>query len=378
MDYPTTASGQRALGGLKWTQHGPEVLGAWVAEMDYGLAEPIARALVDAVERADTGYAYPAAEEAMSEAAAGFWKERHGWGVDAERVFPAPDVVEGIRRTIVHLTEPGSSVVLHSPIYYPFFSMVERAGRSLIEVRCPPSEHGRYHLDIDGIDRALAGGAGCLILCNPWNPTGRSFTEDELREVISVAASHEARVIADEIHGQLTYSGGQHVVAASLDPRTVITVTSASKAWNLPGLKCAQVVLTNDEDVAVWSDYFTPEKVGVSTFGLIANTAAFTDGAPWLDETLGILEANRSLLDDLVATHLSEATYHRPEATFLAWLDFSSYGIDDPATHFLERARVALTSGSPFGTGGVRHARLNFATSPEVLTEIVRRLGDAV
>jgi cystathionine beta-lyase len=367
----------RALGGLKWTGYDQDVLPAWVAEMDFGLAPPIAEALHAAVDRGNTGYHYPAAEQEAATAAIGFWSDRFGWDVDPSRVFPVPDVIEGIRRAIVHLTEPGSSVVLHTPVYFPFFSMVERAARSVAEVPSTRDEEGRYRLDLDGMEKALAGGAGSIVLCNPWNPTGRSLSEEEIIEVLDLARSRGARVITDEVHAPLTLVGATHTVAAAIDPETVVTVTSASKAWNLPGLKCAQVVLTNDDDRRVWEGYFTPEKVGVGTFGLFANAAAYADSRDWLDDVLLRLEANRRLLGKMIAD-LPAVGYAPPEATYLAWLDFGSLDIADPAQFLIEEARVALTSGDPFGEGGRGHARLNFATPGPILTEIVERIRGAL
>ncbi len=367
----------RALGGLKWTGYDADVLPAWVAEMDFGLAPPIAEALHAAIDRGNTGYHYPAAELEAATAATRFWSDRFGWDVDPSRVFPVPDVIEGIRRAIVHLTEPGSSVVLHTPVYFPFFSMVERAGRSIAEVPSARDDEGRYRLDLNGMEKALAAGAGSIVLCNPWNPTGRSLSELEIGEVLELARSRGARVITDEVHAPLTLAGATHTVAAPLDPETVVTVTSASKAWNLPGLKCAQVVLSNDDDRAVWEGYFTPEKVGVGTFGLIANTAAYEESRDWLDDVLLRLEANRRLLDEMIA-ELPDVGYAPPEATYLAWLHFGSLGMTDPAQFLMEEARVALTSGPPFGEGGQGHARLNFATSAPILTEIMDRIGEAL
>lgn len=373
MDRPTPD-----LGGLKWTFHPDDVLAAWVAEMDFGLAPPVAAALHAAVDRADTGYPYPLIEEAAASAAVGFWAERFDWKVDPGRVAPVPDVIEGIRRAIVHLTRPDSPVVLHTPVYFPFFSMVERAGRELIDVPCRPGADGRYTLDLDGIDRAFSDGAGSIVLCNPWNPVGRAFSSTEIEDLLELADSHSARVICDEVHAPLTRPDVAHSVAASVAPETVVTVTSASKAWNVPGLKCAQVILTGDRDAEVWSSYFTPEKVGVSNVGLIAAAAAYGDGVPWLDDVTARIEANRRLLDEAVAEHLPVAGYASPEATYLAWLDMTAYDIVEPADYFLTEARVALTDGSPFGPGGAGHVRLNFATSPEVLTEIIERMGAAL
>ncbi len=205
-------------------------------------------------------------------------------------------------------------MALHTPAYYPFFSMVERADRSAVEVPAKRDADGIYRIDVDGVDRAFGEGAGSLVLCNPWNPTGRSLSASEIEEVVAVVASHGGRIISDEIHAVLTYEGAEHVPVASVDPETVVTVTLASKAWNLPGLKCAQVVLTNDADIAPWSDYFTFEKrVAVGTFGLVASAAAYDGGEAFLNEVMVRLEGNRKLLGALIAAHLPgvEYTPHR-------------------------------------------------------------------
>ncbi len=371
-----TALAPRA--GLKWNQFPDDVLAAWVAEMDFGLAPSVATALREAIERGDTGYPYPALEREAAAAATDFWSDTLNWEVAPERVFSAPDVIEGLRRAIVHLTRPNSPVILHTPVYYPFFSMVERAGRDLIEVPSIRDDRGRHGLDIDGMRRAFEEGAGSIVLCNPWNPTGRCFDADEIGRLVEVVRAHDGRILADEVHAPLTYADATHTAAATVDSRTVVTVTSASKAWNIPGLKCAQVVLTADEDAERWSSFFTPEKVGVSTFGLIANSAAYAGGRAWLVEVRERLAVNRSLLTELLAAHLPAVGYVPPEGTYLAWLDFSAHGLTDPAAYLLEHARVALTDGGPFGGPGTGHARLNFATDPDTLTEIVERLAAAL
>lgn len=378
MSEDVTPQTLRLRGGLKWTGIDQDVLGAWVAEMDYGLAPAISEALHDAVDRGDTAYFYPGIERDAARAARDYWSDEFGWQVEPERVFPVPDVVEGIRRAVMHLTEPGTPVVLHTPVYFPFFSMVDRAHRELVEVPSLRDRDGRYRIDIDGLDRAFQNGAGSIVLCNPWNPTGKSFTEEELGEVVAVADTHGVRVISDEIHAPLSYDGTKHIPVASLAPNTVVTVTSASKAWNLPGLKCGQVVLTNDDDASRWTSYYTPDKVGVGTFGLIANAAAYEGGRQWLTEVMGTLTDNRRLLGELMDEHLPEVGYVEPDATYLAWLDFSRHGLDDPAAFLVERAGVALTGGMPFGVGGEGHARLNFATYPHILTEVIERIAGAL
>lgn len=363
---------------LKWTQHGPDVLPAWVAEMDFGIAAPIAAALHEAVDVAATGYPSPAAETEVAGAASAFWQQRFGWSVGPERVAHAPDVVEGLRRAIVHLTKPETPVVIPTPAYYPFFSMVERAGRAMVSAPSRRDDDGRWRLDVDAIAAALRDGAGSVVLCNPWNPTGRCLDAEEVGAVIDVARAQGARVLADEVHAALTYPGSTHAVAAALDPETVVTVTAASKAFDIPGLKAAQVVLTNDRDVEVWSEYFTPDKTGVGMFGLIASAAAYSKGGPWLDGVLEHLDGLRSRLMSLLAEHLPQATCPVPEATYLAWIDLSAYQLENPAAHLLEQAKVALSEGAPFGPGGEGHVRFNFATDDEVLIEIVARMASAL
>lgn len=368
----------RKLGGLKWTFYDEDVLPAWVAEMDFGVAPSVRAALHDAVDRGLTGYPYPDAETAIAVAAAGYWADRFEWKVDPAWVFPAPDVIEGVRRCIVHLTRPGSPVVLHTPVYFPFFSMVDRAGRRIIEVPSPRDETGRYSLDLDRIENGFKAGAGSVVVCNPWNPTGRVFSRGELEELVYLVERYDGRVIADEIHSPIIYDGVGHVPIATIDSERTMSVNAASKAWDLPGLKCAQVVLTNEDDRAVWQESFTPEKVGVGTFGLLAGEAAYSRGREWFDGVLGRLQSNRDLLMSLVATHVPDAVVYPPEGTYLAWMDLSSYGLDVPTEHILDKGRVALTGGAPFRGDSSQFARLNFATEPEILIEMMERVGTAV
>jgi cysteine-S-conjugate beta-lyase len=365
----------RHHGSLKWNFYDEDVLPAWVAEMDFGLAPAVTEALHDAVDRGITGYHFPDLEAAVAEAAVDYWAKRFDWKADPSWIFPAPDVIEGIRRCIMHLTRAGSPVVLHTPVYFPFFSMVERAGREIIEVPSPRDDSGRYFLDLAGIERGFKAGAGSIVVCNPWNPIGRVFTSAELEEVIRLAERYDARVIADEIHGPIVYEGAKHTPIGAIDTELTIGVTAASKAWNLPGLKCAQVILTSDEDRTFWEGYFTPDKVGVGTFGLVAGQAAYAGGRAWFDEVLSKLQSNRDLLTTLVAEHLPNAVLMPAEGTYLAWLNLSAYGLEDPGRFILEQARVAFTSGAPFRGDASQMVRVNFATEPEILVEMMERVG---
>lgn len=372
------AEPQHGRAGLKWTFYDEDVIPAWVAEMDFGLAPAVSEALHDAVDHGITGYPYPDAEEAAARAAADFWADRFDWNVDPSWEFPAPDVIEGIRRCIVHLTRPGSAVILHTPVYFPFFSMVEWAHREIVEVTCTRDEGGRYSLNLEGIEHGLRSGAGSIVLCNPWNPTGVVFEKAELEALVELARRYDARVIADEVHSPIVYGNGRHIPLATLDSERTVTVASASKAWNLPGLRCAQVVLTSPTDREVWRKSFQPYESGAGTFGLLAADAAYSRGREWFDSIMRRLQSNRDLLTSLVAEHTPEAIYTPPQGTYLSWLDLSAYGLDDPAEFLRKKARVAVSAGELFRGDCSRHVRVNFATEPEILIEMMGRIGAAL
>lgn len=266
-----------------------------------------------------------------------------------------------------------------APAYPPFFEIIELGGRTVVPLPLL-DENTRPTLDLDGIDSAFHNGARSLLLCNPHNPTGRVFTTDELRAVSEIAEKYRARVVADEVHAPLVFPGAHHVPYATVSDAAAehtLTITSASKAWNLAGLKCAQVVATNHADAKRWRSLPVFQVAGPTPLGIATSTAADAAGGPWLDELVAYLDGNRRMLSDLLAAELPEIACHLPEATFLAWLDCSALGVDDPARFFLDRAHVALSDGPPFGAGSEQYVRLNFATSRALLEQIVRAPGRA-
>lgn len=361
---------------IKWREHPADVLPLWVAEMDVRLAEPIAAALTSAVADSDTGYPHG---NAYAEAFADFAAERWGWqGVDPTRTAYAADVMTGLVEAIRLVSSPGDPVVLNPPVYAPFFGFTEHAGREVVEA--PLGDDGR--LDLDGLEAAIihAGAGGrpvTYLLCNPHNPTAVVHTRDELGRVAALAQTYGVRVVVDEIHGPLVADG--FVPYLSVDGADdAIVVTSASKAWNLAGAKAALMVAgrRSADDLAR-----LPEVVahGPSHLGVLAHTVALREGAAWLDALQADLADNRHLLSALLAEHLPMVRWGGGAGTYLAWLDCRELGLgDDPAAAFLERGRVALNSGLPFGTGGAGHVRLNYATTPEILTEAVVRLAAVV
>lgn len=363
---------------MKWRTYPEDVLPMWVAEMDVPLATPVVRAVTDALELGDTGYP---AGTAYAEALAAFAAERWGWnGLAVERTAIVPDVMLGVVEMIRLVTGPGDPVVVNPPVYPPFFQFVTHMDRRVVEA--PLGEGLRIDLDVleEAFRAAVAGGGrAAYLLCSPHNPTGTVHTAGELAAVAALAARHGVRVVADEIHAPLVAAGASFVPYLSVPGgERGLSLMSASKAWNLAGLKAALAVA----GAAAAADLARlPEEVGhgPSHVGVLAHTAALREGTRWLDALLAGLDDNRRLLARLLAEHLP-AIRHRPaEATYLAWLDCRALGLgDDPAAVFLERGRVALSSGIPFGTGGAGHVRLNLATSPEVITEGVRRMAAAL
>ena len=371
----------RENGSLKWSVF-PEAIGAFVAEMDFPAAPAVDAAIRDALDRGLTGYLPAAVRDRMADAAARWQRDRYGWEVPAERIRPVPDVLTALRTTIDFFTAPGSKIVLPTPAYMPFLTIPALHDREIIEVPMLV-DGGRPVYDLDGIDRALADGGGLLILCNPYNPLGRVFERAELEAVAAVVERHGARVFSDEIHAPLVFAPHRHVPYASIGSGAAghtITAVSASKAWNLPGLKAAQVILTNDADAEIWT---RPEVAwaehGTANLGVVATTAAFDDGRDWLAETLDYLDGNRRLLGELLAEHIPAMGYRAPEGTYIAWLDARDLGIDgSPAVFFREHAGVAMTDGAACGAAGEGHLRFILATPRPVIEQAVRQMAEAL
>jgi cystathionine beta-lyase len=370
----------RAAGSLKWARYG-SAIGAWVAEMDLGTAPAVTLALREAVDDARFGYLTPQAAERMAEACAGWHARRYGWEVPPAWISPLPDVIAGLQAAIEHFTPPGSPVVLPTPAYMPFRTVPGLLGREVIEVPMV-SDEGRVTYDLDGIDRALTAGAGLVVHVNPHNPLGRVFTPEEQLALAEVVDRHGARVFSDEIHAPLVHPGAVHRPYASLSPvaaRHALTATSTSKAWNLPGLKAAQLVVSDAVDAEHWAQVGFLHGHGASTLGVIAAAAAYDAGGEWLDGVLIYLDGNRRLLGDLLAERLPEIGYRTPEGTYLAWLDCRALGLGGSVGEFfLAEAGVALVDGPECGAPGEGHVRLNFATGRVLLTTMVDRMAGAV
>jgi cystathionine beta-lyase len=371
----------RRRGSVKWTRGGPEVIGAWVAEMDFGAAPAIEAALRDALANADFGYLSDEASAEMAQACADWQRDSYGWTVDPARIRPLPDVIMGLEAAITVFSRPGSPVILPTPAYMPFLTVPPWLGREIIQVPMNVSG-GRFVLDLDGIEAGFRAGGHLLVLCNPCNPVGRVYSRGELAAVAEVVHRNGGRVFADEIHAPLIYPGGTHIPYASVSVQAAahsVTATAASKGWNLPGLKCAQMILTNDDDAVTWAEQGLMIEHGTSTLGVRASIAAYRGGGAWLSDVVGYLDGSRRLLAELLAAQLPAIAHQPPEGTYLAWLDCRGLGINGSAAEFfLAKAQVMVIDGALCGEAGRGHVRLNFATPRPILTEIIRRMAEAV
>ncbi len=377
----TTAADLRARGSFKWAAPGPTGFGAAVAEMDFGAAPPILDALAELSAKANFGYlSYELADE-LSTACADFVRRRFGWSVDPGLIHDVPDVIRALELAITHFSRPGSPIILPTPAYMPFLAVPGFLGREVIQVQMC-NDAGFFTLDLEAIDDAFSAGGHLLILCNPYNPLGRVFTTEEMAALTEVVDQHGGRVFADEIHAPLVYPGSRHVPYASTSPTAAghtLTATSASKAWNLAGLKCAQVILSSEADQRRWEGLGQFAAHGASNPGVVANIAAFRHGEPWLAEALEYLGESRLLLRDLLAQHLPQVRYRPPDGTYLAWLDCTELDLPgSPGALVTERTAITVVDGPTFGAGGDGAFRFNIATPQSILIDMVGRMATAL
>lgn len=353
---------------VKWRLHDPDVLPVWVAEMDARPCPAIVEATTAAIARGDLGYGWT---PPYAEAAAAYAERQWGWSFDPARASGVADVMVGVAAVLREVTDVGGPVVISPPVYNAFFGFLDHLGRR--PVAAPLRPDGR--LDIDALERAFASVSGqraAYLLCNPHNPTGSVPTPDELAAVSRLAAEHEVVVVADEVHAPLVHPGHTFTPYLTVPgAENAVSVLSASKAWNVAALKTALVIPGPRCEVVLHEVLWH----AVSHLGEIGQVAAFEDGRPWLAQVLDEIVGNLDLLRSLLAEHLPQVRFVQPQSTFFAWLDCREL-TDDPAGLFLREGRVALTAGEEYG-GEPGFARLNVATSPEVLEEAVRRMTAA-
>jgi cystathionine beta-lyase len=370
----------RARRTNKWHKFASDVLPAWVADMDFGVAPSITAALTLLTQNQEYGYAQR--EGTLAAAFVRRMERRFGWHTDPVDAVPIGDLVQASFSSVMAFSEPDDAVLLQLPSYPPFMRAIEDTGRRLIAN--PMRDNGvRWVLDLAMYETAPDPRARVLIFCHPQNPTGRAFNRAELEAVAAFAIRHDLVVVSDEIHADIVYPGNTHIPLASLHPEIAartITITSATKSFNIPALRCAVMHFGSP---ALKERFFSriPARLlgspGVT--GVDATVAAWDDGQPWLDEILAYLQANRDWLAQIIAAELPGVTMRVPEATYLAWLDCRALELPCSAGQFfLDRAKVGLNFGETFGPRYAGFARLNFATPAPILRQIVSRMAEAL
>jgi cystathionine beta-lyase len=367
----------RRRGTLKWAVAADGELPAWVAETDFGHCPAVVDAVQAVVARGGLGYPPPDDVTGLPQATAEFLGRRFGWTVDPADVRLCGDVMSGVQLALTALAED-APVVVPTPTYPPLLDVVPLTGRAMVPVAAR-EDGGRATLDLEGVEQALRGGARTVLLANPHNPVGRAYSRAELEALRDVVLRHGARLVVDEIHAPLVLPGATHVPYASLpDTREhTTTVLSASKAWNVPALKCAQLVLGSREDARAFRALPTVANHGMSTLGVAANLAAFSEGDAWLDQLVAHLDRVRAVFLADVAERLPRARVLPMEAGYLAWLDLRAYGVADPAAVCRRAGGLVVNDGWTFGPGGEGHVRVNLGTSLDRVREIARRLQAA-
>jgi cystathionine beta-lyase len=372
----------RSRGSNKWTAPEGELLCAGVAEMDFGTAPAVLDEWTSITERLDFGYPTASVALEMSAATAKWHNEHYGWAVDAADISPLADVLTGLELAITEFSAPGAPVIVPTPAYMPFLMLPKMLDRDVIESPMLRGDDGSFALDLDDIAMHFSAGANLLVLANPGNPTGKVYTAEELSALADVADAHGARVFSDEIHAPLTLFGNRHVPLANVSDaggRVAITATSTSKAFNLPGLKCSQLILSNDADRQLWEKIGWIASHGASTPGMRLNSAAYLRGEPWLDEVREYIEGNIEYLRVALAEQLPEVHMAPMQGTYLAWLDLRAYS-DEPelAEWLAEKAGIRVNGGVGYGAVGAGHIRMNLATGRPILERIVAQLAAAL
>ena len=368
----------------KWRAFPHEILPLPVAEMDFPVAEPIREVILQMVNKSDLGYLGSIPE--MGTSFAGFAKRRWQWNVEPNYVRIATDVGVAVVEVLRVFTQPGEKVLISSPVYQNFYTWIRETKVEMIDVPFKPdseaSDGTGWSHDWDGIEKAYQSGIKVHLLCSPHNPLGKVYSKEDLQRIIALAKKNNVVVISDEIHAPLTFKESPFIpfLALGADAAEVgVCVTAASKGWNIAGLKCAIIVSQSEKMHEHLNNLAPAMHYRASLLGAFATVAAFENGDLWLDSALEILDQNRKLVANLVSSRIPAIGYNLPHCSYLAWLDLSQLNLgEDPCAALVERAKVAFNPGHIYGALGKNYARLNFATSPEIITEAFDRMASVL
>lgn len=353
----------------------------WVADMDFRTAQPVIDAVTERAGHGIYGYALPGDE--FYEAVIKWQKRRNGWEVKKEWIVFSPGVVPALWHIVRTFCSPGEKVILQSPVYYPFYKVIEDNGCQVINNRLI-NNGGRYEMNFDELEKQAADGSvRMMILCSPHNPVGRVWTKEELRRVSEICFANDVLLVSDEIHSDLVFRPNVHTPAASLSEELMmntITCMAPSKTFNLAGVQVSDVIVPDRRLRRRLAGSLKSAGVMPNVFGLAAQTAAYNEGEEWLEQLLEYLAGNLDFMENFITSELPEVKFRRPEGTYLAWLDFSGYGFttEELQNRMKNKAGVALDDGYIFGDGGEPCQRINFACPRSVLIKAMERLRKGV
>ncbi|CAB4776296.1 MAG: aminotransferase class I/II-fold pyridoxal phosphate-dependent enzyme [Actinobacteria bacterium] len=365
----------------KWRGFSADILPLPVMEMDFPIAQPIKEVLLEMVSHSDLGYLGSVPE--LADGFAQFCSNRWGWQIDKSQLRIAADVGVGVVETLRVFTNPGDRILINSPVYQNFYSWIKETRLETIDVPfdyvgSTSDDHNAWSLDLTAVEKAYASGIKVHLLCSPHNPLGRVYSKDELNCFADLAKKYDVLVISDEIHSPLVYKSKDFIpfLALSDNAREVgVTVTSASKGWNIAGLKSA-IIISQDEAINEKLKLMPPAvHFRSSILGAFASAAAFSASETWLDSVIAHLDQNRRMIKDLLSAKLPSVKYDLPQSSYVAWLDLSELNLgENPAQTLIERGKVAFNPGHIYGAQSSQFVRMNFATSPTIITEAIDRI----
>jgi cystathionine beta-lyase len=376
-----TEAALRRKHGAKWNSYPKEILPAWVADMDFVVAEPIRKALSERISVSDFGYPLSAKDTGLLSLFKARVKKHFDWDIEESEVLLLNDVVQGLYLGISAFSDQNEGVLVQTPIYPPFLHAVNEMGRqSLLQSLVTGEE--RFEIDFDKIEASIDSSTRIFTLCNPHNPSGRAFDEVELTKIGELCCRHDLIILSDEIHADLVFEPKYHIPIASISPeikRRTMTLMSASKSFNIAGLCMAFAHFGSDGLKEKFQRIPQHIRGGTNALSVAAVAAAWTECDSWLDGTRNILRSNRDLISEFVFKQQPNIRFFPPEATYLAWLDLRAFQCDSSYHSFMVKtAKVAVSAGEDFGDEGSGHIRVNFATSPEILKKILDRMDGAL
>ncbi|PAE20027.1 cystathionine beta-lyase [Bacillus sp. 7504-2] len=357
-----------------------EVLPMWVADMDFEPPLEVTEVLKNRIDHGIYGYTY--VPDSVSQTIQAWVKKRHDWEIDHSAILYSPGVVPSIGMAIQALTNHGDKVMLQSPVYTPFFNMIEKNER--IVVNSPLKwKYNRYEIDFADFEEKLKEGVKLFLLCNPHNPSGRAWNRDELTRIAELCIQYNCYILSDEIHSDLMFKPNRHLPIASLDERykeQIITCIAPSKTFNLAGLQASAAIIPNKEIRSLFKD--VQNKLGffsLNTFGIIAMEAAYKYGDVWLEELLVYLQKNVATATSFIENELPNLTVMQPDGTYLLWIDCRKLGLSDEELkeRLIKKGKLGLEPGPKYGHGGEGFVRMNIACTHDTLVEGLKRLKTA-